>query len=185
MRIIAGRFGGRRLPAEVPAAARPTSDRVREGWAAALVSRGCVADASVLDLFAGTGAMGLELLSRGASRLVAVDKDLRAFKKNAASLGADDHVEGLRLDLLRNTSRALERIAPHAGDGFSLVLADPPYDDVGKTMELIEGLHELIIPGGALCIEHRANEPLSAIRGFEPERVYRYGDTAVDLLLRA
>src|ERR1700741_1636672 len=105
MRVIAGRFGGRRLSAGVAGVTRPTADRVREALGSLLEARSAFDGARVLDLFAGTGALGIEALSRGAASLVAIDSDRRALMsvtENLHSLGATGEARVVRLDLLKS-----------------------------------------------------------------------------------
>lgn len=172
------------MPAAVPPGARPTSDRVREGWAAALDARDCVRGAHVLDLFAGTGAMGLELVSRGATSLLAVDRELRAFKQNVTALDAAEWALGQRLDLLRDPARALARLSPIPKGGFTVALVDPPYDRVADAGPLIDGLQSVMVADPVVCVEHRTGQALPALEHLVSERAYRYGDTTVDILRR-
>ena len=121
MRIIAGEWRGRRLQAPPGVETRPTADRVRETLFSMLASRlGSFESLRVADLFAGSGALGLEALSRGASFAIFVESDARAasaIKANAAALGAVDRVQ-----ILGGSALALPRSEP-----FDLVFADPPY----------------------------------------------------------
>jgi 16S rRNA (guanine966-N2)-methyltransferase len=121
MRIIAGAWRGRVIEAPPGAATRPTADRVRETLFSMLASRlGSLEDLRVADLFAGSGALGLEALSRGAAHATFVENDSAAaaiIRRNAERLGA-----GERIDLLRGSAHALPRRAQ-----FDLVFADPPY----------------------------------------------------------
>ena len=121
MRIIAGEWRGRRLQAPPGVETRPTADRVRETLFSMLASRlGSFESLRVADLFAGSGALGLEALSRGASFATFVESDARAagaIKANAAALGAVDRVQ-----ILGGSALALPRSEP-----FDLVFADPPY----------------------------------------------------------
>src|SRR5205814_6462959 len=121
MRIVAGEFGGRRLATPRDARVRPTADRVREAWMSILA--GALPGARVLDLYAGSGALGLEALSRGAESVTFVELNppsLRALEANVATLGVADRVTVHRGDALRYAERL--------GSGaFDLALADPPY----------------------------------------------------------
>src|SRR3712207_2004167 len=121
MRIVGGEFGGRRLVVPRDARVRPTADRVREAWMSILGD--ALAGARVLDLFAGSGALGLEALSRGASSASFVElnpESLKALKTNISALGLERVAEIYRGDALRYAAR----LAEHA---FDIVLADPPY----------------------------------------------------------
>ncbi|MGH4022505.1 MAG: 16S rRNA (guanine(966)-N(2))-methyltransferase RsmD [Pseudonocardiaceae bacterium] len=156
-RIVAGAAGGRRL--HVPArGTRPTSDRVREAVFSALESRMDLDGARVLDLYAGSGALGLEALSRGAAHARFVESDRRAatlLRRNATDLGLAAAVE-----VTTATVRAVLRDRP-AGS-YDLVLADPPYD-LGDT-ELATVLAALagnawLTSGALLVIERAARDP--------------------------
>src|SRR5580692_6775643 len=132
MRVIAGRLGGRRLTAPRGMATRPTSDRVREALFSAL---GPLGGAAVLDLYAGTGALGIEALSRGAARATFVESArpaLAALRDNLAALG----LEGAARVLAMPVERAVTRL----GGAFDLVLADPPYAETAHVPRVIEAL---------------------------------------------
>lgn len=171
MRVIAGRFRGRRLQTAKGRAVRPTTDRVRESWLGAIGER--VVGSRVLDLFAGSGALGLEALSRGAERVVFVEKArgaLGALNANIEALDVADDVQVVRGDALRY-ARTVE---PGA---FDVVLADPPYDQ-GHAAELVSLF--LARPfASEFWVEHRSNEPMPAA----PDAVTRrYGDTTLTAL---
>ncbi len=121
MRIIAGEFKGRQLKASGDRRARPTADRVREAWFSILAP--LLPGSVVVDLFAGSGALGLEALSRGAARVDFVETSkysLEALRENVASLDVEDRVKIYRMDALEFVSR-LER------EEYDVALADPPY----------------------------------------------------------
>ena len=123
MRIIAGRFKGMRLPGPRSKAVRPTTGRVRE--AVFNILGPLVEGASILELFAGTGAFGFEALSRGAASAVFVDKDKKAaatIAQSARMLGLGDRIGVLAMD----ASRALDKLT-QAGEKFSIIYLDPPY----------------------------------------------------------
>jgi len=139
LRVIAGSLRGRRLVAPAGESVRPTKDIVREAVFSALVARGAVADAAVLDLYAGTGALGIEAVSRGAARAVFVERDaaaLAAITQNVEQLGLGGRARIVRLDVARFLAGPLPAEAP-----FDLVLADPPYDtsdaDVGALIQAL------------------------------------------------
>ena len=121
MRIVAGEWRGRKLDAPAGLATRPTADRVRETLFSMLFSRiGSLEELRVADLFAGSGALGFEALSRGAASVVFVDQDraaLDAIRANAARLGAIDRVR-----IMPGSALALPGAQP-----FDLIFADPPY----------------------------------------------------------
>lgn len=164
-RVIAGEFGGRRLAVPADGRVRPTADRVREAWFSILGPR--VAEATVVDLFAGSGALGIEALSRGARTATFVDlssPSLAAIRANIATLGIAGRTEVVRQDAFR----FLARLGPAR---YDLALADPPYG-----LGLAERLAEVFraAPFAAvLSIEHRKDE---SVAGHET-RVY--GDTAL------
>ena len=168
MRVIAGTYGGRRLVAPKGDVARPTQDRVREAWFSILGAE--VQDARVLDLFAGSGALGLEALSRGARSAVFVEKaraSLAALEKNIAELGVADVATVVKGDALRYA----EAIIPL---GYDIVFADPPYD-LGAGPRLI-ALFRARPFCRILSIEHRSTEKLDG------DDTRRYGDTAITFL---
>jgi 16S rRNA (guanine966-N2)-methyltransferase len=148
MRIIAGEWRGRTIEAPPGLATRPTADRVRETLFSMLASRlGSFEDLRVADLFAGSGALGLEALSRGAASATFVENDPRALtllRRNAEKLGAGD-----RIRTLRSSALALPRSEP-----FDLVLADPPYA-AGSGTAVVDAVASAgwIAPGGWLTVE--------------------------------
>lgn len=165
MRVIAGTYGGRRLVAPKGDVARPTQDRVREAWFSILGAE--VEGARVLDLFAGSGALGLEALSRGARSAVFVEKaraSLVALEKNIAELGVGDVATVVKGDALKYA----EAILPL---GYDLVFADPPYD-LGAGPKLV-ALFRAQPFCRILSIEHRSTEKLDG------DDTRRYGDTAI------
>lgn len=171
MRIIAGRWKGRRLEAPAGRSTRPTADRVREAWMSALGER--VQGARVLDLFAGSGALGLEALSRGAREVVLVERGsraLRALRNNLRILGAEEACAVVRRD-------ALAYVATLEPGAFDLALADPPYGK-GYAGELLERFHARPF-AGELWVEHRSSEELPELPGL---RHRRYGDTTLTTL---
>jgi 16S rRNA (guanine966-N2)-methyltransferase len=182
MRIVGGRLGGRRLRASIGAGTRPTAERVREAIASLLEARGAVAGAQVLELYAGTGALGFEMLSRGAARALFVEKDAamaRALAESARELELAGQVEVLRLDLTR--PKAQREIA---GRGpFSLVLADPPYREVEQALRALEALTGagLLADDALLLLETSARSAAALPESFLLLSQYRYGDTAVHL----
>ena len=148
MRIIAGAWRGRVIEAPPSQATRPTADRVRETLFSMLVSRlGTFEDLRVADLFAGSGALGFEALSRGAGHATFVESDVKAsavIRRNAEKLGAADRVQ-----ILGGSALALPRSEP-----FDLILADPPYSQ-GSGSGLVEAVTKAgwLAPGGWMSIE--------------------------------
>ena len=168
MRIIAGQWGGRRIQAPKGKDVRPTTDRTREAWMSILGER--IPGARVLDLFAGSGALGLECLSRGAREAVFVERArgaLRALEANVKALEAGDRVRIVRGD-------AFSYVAGLEAGAFDLALADPPYDR-GYAARLL-GLYRDVPFARELWVEHRTDEELPEL----PElRHRRYGDTTL------
>ena len=153
MRIIAGDWRGRKLAAPAGASTRPTGDRVRETLFSMLASRlGSFADLRVADLYAGSGALGLEALSRGAAFACFVDNDpaaVAAIRANVEALGAGDRVTVLPASAARLP----------AGDPFDLIFADPPYAPGSGSQALREALQAgWAAPGAWLAIETERGE---------------------------
>ena len=180
MRIVAGTHRGRRLRAPAGSATRPTADRVRE---AVFSIVGPVDGLDVLDLFAGSGGLGLEALSRGAASAVLVDRSPRAAsaaRANAEDLGLADRVRIVRRDW--RSALAAERAA---GRRFGLCLLDPPYS---LTDRVVAGVGALLAPlmesSATVVIEHAAALPPPEPSGLEiASRTDRtYGDTAVSVI---
>ncbi len=168
MRIIAGRWKSRRLAPVRGRGVRPTSDRVREAWMS-ILGRGIVG-ADVADLFAGSGALGLEALSRGAAHVTFVERSRRAIgvlERNIRSLEADGVTTVVRGDALAH----LHRLDPARCD---LALADPPYGR-GHAHRLVT-LYARRPFARELWVEHRSDE---ALPPDVPVRQRRYGDTVL------
>jgi 16S rRNA (guanine966-N2)-methyltransferase len=172
MRVIAGRWGGRRLQSPPGAATRPTSDRVREALFSVLGGR--VEDSRVLDLFAGSGALGLEALSRGAAEATFVDSApaaIRAIRSNLEALGGEAEVR-------RADARRFLGGASAAGRHYDLVFLDPPYR-MAKRLgdELTAALPAVLAPGAAVVTESDRRAALDLDLPLIDER--RYGDTLI------
>jgi 16S rRNA (guanine(966)-N(2))-methyltransferase RsmD len=169
VRVIAGEHGGRRLVAPKGAATRPTADRVREALFSVL---GDVSGLTVLDLFAGSGALGIEALSRGAASAEFVEKGrpaLTALRANLEALGIEAEVHG-------GDARAFVRNASVAGRAYDLVFVDPPSRDaerVGRELDLAT----VIAPNGRLVVESDRRTPVTVELPLTFER--RYGDTLI------
>jgi 16S rRNA (guanine966-N2)-methyltransferase len=165
VRIVAGEFGGRQLTMPKDARVRPTADRVREAWMSILAD--AIPGARVLDLYAGSGALGLEALSRGAASATFVELNppsLRALQANVAALGVADRVTVHRGDALRYVDGL-------PAGAFDVVLADPPYarDDAARLVALFRSTPFARI----LSVEHKAGDRLDG------DSTRRYGDTAL------
>ncbi len=187
MRVIAGTYGGRRLLTPRGVSTRPTSDRVREALFSQLVSMSGpdLGRPAVLDAFAGSGALGIEALSRGALRATFVERDpraLAALRHNIDILGLDERTAVHPGDLFAHLRR--ETIV---GGPFALLFLDPPYrinkSEVRGALHAMAE-HGLLSPGSVLVWEHEVSEQVSWPYGFEPVSVRRYGDTAVDIAIR-
>jgi len=168
MRVVAGAFKGRRLQAPRGTRTRPTADKVREALFSIL---GDVTGLRVLDLYAGSGALGIEALSRGASHATFVERDPRAIaalRRNLESVGAEAEVR--RQDVLR--------FLASADPGFDLVLLDPPYDSAVRLGEpLSERLPAVLTQGARIVTESDKRAPLRLSLPLDTERVY--GDTRI------
>ncbi|MBE2314789.1 16S rRNA (guanine(966)-N(2))-methyltransferase RsmD [Solirubrobacter sp. CPCC 204708] len=172
MRVIAGNYGGRTLKAPPGDATRPTSDRVREALFSILGTR--TEDARVLDLFAGSGALGLEALSRGAESVTFVDDAHAAVKVIRANLEAlKAHATVKRGDALR-----LLTTASISGEQYDLVFLDPPYRHAERLAQpLSEALPAVLAPGAVVVAESDRRAPLTLTLPLTDER--RYGDTLI------
>jgi 16S rRNA (guanine966-N2)-methyltransferase len=174
MRVIAGQLGGRRLRAPAGRATRPSSDRVREALFAMLAD---VAGASVLDLFAGSGSLGIEALSRGAAQAVFVEHDERAVGSLRANLDALA-LRRPRALVRRCDARAALRSARRRKETYDLIFIDPPYAqsrDWGP--ELSASLPPLLSSAARVVVESDRRAPLELELDLERER--RYGDTTI------
>jgi len=164
MRIVAGRYGGRTLKAPRGREVRPTADRVREALFSIL---GPLDGLAALDLFAGTGALGIEALSRGAASCVFVDVDTRPVLANLEALGIDAEVR---------RGRALGALK--SDDQYDLVLLDPPYRDAARLgPELTEALPGVLSSAARVVSESDRRHPLELGLPLSDER--RYGDTLI------
>ena len=179
-RIISGSAGGRRLQTPPGASTRPTSDRVREALFSRLEHRGLLDGTNVLDLYAGSGALGLEAASRGAALVVLVESHKVASKVIRANIGAVGH-PGVRL-LVDTVERALAA-GPPDGARMDLVLIDPPYDVSEEALAavlraLVE--KEWLAPEAFVVVERSSRSPQPTWPdGLELSGEKRYGETAV------
>jgi 16S rRNA (guanine966-N2)-methyltransferase len=168
LRIIAGEFKGRRLKAPAGRTVRPTADRVKEAWFSILQQS--IPDARVLDLFAGSGALGFEALSRGAVAVDFVERhkaSLAAIRDNAATLHLEARVTIHRSDAMRFAAR----LQPGA---YDLAFADPPY--AGAEAADLAILFRKNPFARVFSVEHAADQAI------EGDDTRRYGDTAITLL---
>jgi 16S rRNA (guanine966-N2)-methyltransferase len=187
---VAGEARGRRLVAPEGRDTRPTLDRVREALFNALVSLDAVAGARVLDLYAGSGALGIEALSRGAAHVTFVDTDRSARAAVVTNLGATglaDRAEVLAGDatsLLRRWGSGAEPGVGEPGPGaarFDLVLLDPPYATDGPTWSALLELVAPVVPTGVVVAE--SDREVALPEGWHALRVKRYGGTLVTVLM--
>ncbi len=173
MRVVAGTARGRRLHTPVGETVRPTSDRVREAMGNALVSLGAIEGARVLDLFAGTGALGVEALSRGADSAVFVEEDRATRRVIEANLGL---LDAPRAEIVAGTAEA--HLASCGADAYDLVFADPPYafDDWAELFSL---LGRVVADDGVVVVE--SDRPVEVPAGWVILRAKRYGSTVVHI----
>ena len=176
MRVVGGTAGGRRLHAPAGRALRPTSERVREAVFSSLESMGGLDRATVLDLFAGTGALGIEALSRGASHAVFVDADpdaLAAVRSNLEATGLTDSGHVVRSDVVKFLERQ--------NDVFDVAFADPPYE-----FQAWDEVLTLLGARIAVLESDRALEPDGSWRSsrWRTTKQKRYGDTVVTVVVQ-
>ncbi len=169
MRVVAGELGGRKLVSPEGLATRPTTDRVREAVFNALGSAGWLDGALVADLFAGTGAIGIEALSRGAEHCTFVERDraaLAALDENIATLGIEDRTRVIRSDAMQAATTL----------DVDVLFADPPYDFSGWETLLSTVRADVVIAESGRAVE--------AIDGWSVLRARRYGRAWVTFLER-
>ena len=170
MRIVSGTAGGRRLIVPDGTTTRPTTDRVREATFNVLFSMNAIEDATFVDLFAGSGALGLEALSRGAAHVTFVERDraaLAALRANIEALRFEDQSTVLATDSLR--------WLPTAGH-FDVMLADPPYD--------FEAWPQVFAAADADLIVVESNDAVDLPADWESLRERSYGSTVVQIATR-
>jgi 16S rRNA (guanine966-N2)-methyltransferase len=188
MRIIGGRAGGVLLTAPKGWAVRPTPDLVRQAVFNSLGAR--VQGARVLELFAGTGALSLECLSRGAAQAVCVEKSARHaqfIQRNLEQSGLSRETLGIRV---QDAFAAVRQLAAERQQ-FDLVLADPPYGEknVGRrstsfAQQLLDepGLPEVLADGGVFVLGHAKRDTLSVPPAWEETKLLKHGDTIMRFL---
>jgi 16S rRNA (guanine966-N2)-methyltransferase len=184
MRVIAGSFRSRSLRAPAGLATRPTSDRLRETLFNVLAPR--MHGAAFLDLYAGSGAVGIEALSRGATRVVFVERAPAAIRMLRANLAGLGLTEGFRI-AAGSVSAYLRN--PGVGPCFDVVFLDPPYDaasEYAATLEMLGGPAASATADGALVIaEHRRKELLQDRYGqLQRTRLLKQGDAALSFYAR-
>ena len=180
VRVIAGAQRGRRLMVPAGDAVRPTKDIVREAVFSALDARGMLAESAVLDLYAGSGALAIESLSRGATSAVLVERDalaLDAINHNLEHLGLRDRARVARANVVSFVSAPPPREAP-----FDLVFADPPYDTSDDAVgELLASLTEpgWLAAGAMIAVERPAGAEMRVGDGLRACWERTFGDTLV------
>jgi 16S rRNA (guanine966-N2)-methyltransferase len=184
LRVIAGSARGRRLATPAGDVTRPMTDRVRESLFSALDARDRLRDASVLDLFAGSGALAIEALSRGARSAVLVERDRRVADVaagNLAELGFDARGRLVVRDVPVAVSAEVPGEAP-----FDLVFCDPPYDlDDGVVLEILRAVTARgWTADDALLVVHRRASPPPLPGGWESVWDRKFGDTLLILVAR-
>ncbi len=170
MRVVAGELRGRKISAPDGTTTRPTTDMAREAIFNALTSLDVIVDATVLDLFAGSGALGIEALSRGAKHCTFIERDreaLASLRDNIKKLGLTDRTTVIRAD----ASLAAAKVS-----GIDLVMADPPYE-----FKNWQGLLSNIT---ATLVVAESNREITGLNGWESVRSKRYGRTHVTYLRR-
>ena len=181
MRVIAGTCKGRRLVAPKGTRTRPALDRIKESIFSILFD---VSGQKVLDLFAGSGSVGIEALSRGAIHATFVENDsaaLRALTSNIISCG----FEKLSTIMKQDVSRALDKLAKH-NSSYDLIFVDPPYSKnlVNKTLAKL-GASNLTHKGTRIVVEHHPKEPIEEIAGLVLTDTRKYGQTLISFLEKA
>jgi 16S rRNA (guanine966-N2)-methyltransferase len=178
MRVIAGTCKGRRLVAPKGSHTRPALDRIKESVFSILFD---VNGQGVLDLFAGSGSVGIEALSRGAASATFVENDPAALKALATNLDACGF-EGQSTIIKQDVARALTRLVKQNAV-FDLIFVDPPYlkNLVNKTLTQL-GASELMHDGSRIVVEHHPKEPIDDIPGLVLTDTRKYGQTLISFL---
>jgi 16S rRNA (guanine966-N2)-methyltransferase len=180
-RIIAGQIGSLRL-ASASSDTRPTSDRVKESLFSSLESLDALQGSRVLDLFAGTGALGLEAISRGAASLVSVEKARAAqavCKKNFELARSALEKQSIPADFTLK-GQDVDGYIKSAQDQFDLVFVDPPYDfSTEKLVSVLTSLVALLKPDSLVVVERSSRDKELQVPGLVMQNSKNYGDTAV------
>ena len=178
MRIIAGQLKGRRLDAPTWPGLRPSSDKLRETLFNVLAAR--VHGARVLDLYAGTGAVGIEAISRGAVHVTFVEQDRRALALIAVNLARCGVADGYTIE--RGDVQSVLRRSP-AGMSFDLVLLDPPYDeDPAALTAVLAAAASRLTPGGLMVLERSKRRDPAIPAPLQRIRDVISGDSALTLM---
>lgn len=179
-RIIAGFAGSREL--KVPASGtRPTSDRVREAMFSSLDAIDVIRGSRVLDLYAGSGALGLEALSRGASHVTLVERDPKAAKVITRNAKMVAHAGGKQAGTFEVVPSTVNTFLARNRSLYGVVLIDPPYDLSNTEIELVlQTLLLQIFHDTIVVVERSARDPLfTPPRGYVIERTKEYGETVL------
>lgn len=182
-RIIAGTLGGRTIPGPPGKGTRPTSDRVREALFSRLEGWGAIADARVLDLYAGTGALAFETLSRGADSALLVETHAptaRRLRETAAGLGLAPRCE-VRAGRAEQVAAQLAAAAPAPEACASLVFLDPPYDLPTEDLEqMLQTLRPALREDALVVIERSSrSRPVTWPEGWTDDGTKSYGETVL------
>jgi 16S rRNA (guanine966-N2)-methyltransferase len=177
VRIIAGSRKGHRISAPEGRSTRPTSDRVRENVFNIVAP--WVEGAEVLDLFAGSGAMGLEALSRGAARAVLVESDTRACR------AINENLDRLRLTGAQVLCQDVARFLAQETRTYDLIFCDPPYDELAALRPALErAAPRLLAEDGLLVLESSSRDPEPELPPLQPTTSRRYGAARITLFRR-
>lgn len=185
MRVIGGTAGGRVLSAPKGSRIRPTSDRVKEALFSILTSRfGSIQGLSVLDVFAGTGNVGIEALSRGAEKVFFIDnhpESLQLIRKNLIATGFEKKAELLRQDAIKGIDQLIA-----LKESFDIVFIDPPYREEELTGNVLQAISKsgLTTPGGVIAVETGSKTTLPCPDQLSLLENRRYGDTSIWLFAK-
>ena len=178
MRVIGGALRGRRLKVPPGDAVRPTSDRVREALFDLLGDR--IVGATILDAYAGTGAVGIEALSRGAAAAVLVESQEEALEAIAGNLALDPMLTAGARVIGSDLAAAVQRLE-REGARFSIVFMDPPYGpEVERGLRLVARAR-LVAPGGIVIVEHEAREMPRPVPGLDAAQSRSYGRASLTI----
>ncbi|WP_422770888.1 16S rRNA (guanine(966)-N(2))-methyltransferase RsmD [Plantactinospora sp. WMMC1484] len=185
-RIVAGVLGGRRIAAPPGGRTRPTSDRVREALFSAVEASTELTGARFADLYAGSGAVGLEALSRGAAEVLLVESDPRAarvVRENLAALRSTPASPVAGTARLVTAKVAQVLATPPEGGAYDVVFADPPYAVPDSELALVQAAlrdHGWLAPDALLVLERSSRSgPVDWVQGITAERSRRYGETTL------